>query len=81
MVLSDGWDCGDPEVLSEQMGRLARSVHKVLWLNPLAARADYRPATKGMRAVLPHIDHLVPAASVADLKGVVRLLESINTRH
>lgn len=81
MVLSDGWDCGDPEVLSEQMGRLARSVHKVLWLNPLAARADYRPATQGMRAVLPHVDHLMPAASVADLRGVVRLLEEIQSRH
>ncbi len=81
MVLSDGWDCGDPEVLSDEMGRLARSVHKVLWLNPLAARADYRPATQGMRAVLPHVDHLMPAASVADLRGVVRLLEEIHWRH
>ncbi len=78
MVLSDGWDCGDPDVLSAEIGRLSRSVHKVLWLNPLATRADYRPATRGMKAVLPHIDHLVPAASVEDLRGVVRLLESIH---
>ena len=77
MILSDGWDCGDPSLLGNEMARLARSVHKVIWLNPLAARADYRPATQGMKAVLPHIDHLLPAASVQDLRGVVRLLESI----
>lgn len=77
LILSDGWDCGDPGLLGDEMARLARSVHKVIWLNPLAARAEYQPATRGMKAVLPHIDHLLPAASVHDLAGVVRLLESI----
>lgn len=80
LILSDGWDCGDPSVLSEEMARLARSVHKVIWLNPLAAHSEYRPATRGMRAVLPHVDHLLPAASVNDLRGVVSLLDSID-RH
>ena len=78
LILSDGWDCGDPALLSEEMARLARSVHMVIWLNPLAARSEYQPATRGMRAVLPHIDHLLPAASVHDLKGVVTLLDSID---
>lgn len=77
LILSDGWDCGDPDLLSEEMARLARSVHQVIWLNPLAARESYEPATRGMRAVMPHVDHLLPAASVNDLRGVVRLLESI----
>lgn len=77
LVLSDGWDCGDPALLTEEMGRLARSVHRVYWLNPLAARADYEPATRGMRAVLPHVDELLPAASLNDLKQVVELLESV----
>ena len=77
MILSDGWDCGDPALLSDEMGRLSRSVHKVVWLNPLAARADYRPATRGMKAILPHIDTLLPAASVHDLRGVIRVLESM----
>lgn len=77
LILSDGWDCGDPVVLSLEMGRLARSVHQVVWLNPLAARSEYQPLTRGMQAVLPHIDHLVPAASVTDFAGVVRLLDSI----
>jgi uncharacterized protein with von Willebrand factor type A (vWA) domain len=80
LILSDGWDCGDPDLLSMEMGRLARSSHLVMWLNPLAARADYRPATRGMKAILPHIDYLLPAASVNDLKGVVRLLDAMNKR-
>jgi uncharacterized protein with von Willebrand factor type A (vWA) domain len=78
LILSDGWDCGDPVVLGHEMARLARSVHRIIWLNPLAARADYRPATRGMQAALPHIDHLLPAASVHDLRGVVRLLDTLN---
>lgn len=78
LILSDGWDCGDPELLASEMDRLARSVHRVIWLNPLAARVEYRPATRGMKAVLPYIDRLVPAASVTDLAGVVRLLQSID---
>jgi uncharacterized protein len=77
LILSDGWDCGDPSLLHDEMGRLARSVHQVIWLNPLAARAGYEPLTRGMQAVLPHVDHLLPAASVSDFRGVVRLLDSI----
>jgi uncharacterized protein with von Willebrand factor type A (vWA) domain len=77
LVLSDGWDCGDPHLLRLEIARLARSVSRVIWLNPLAARADYRPATQGMQAALPHIDHLLPAASVSDLRDVVRLLDSL----
>lgn len=78
MILSDGWDCGDPELLAKEMGRLSRSVHQVLWLNPLAARESYQPLTRGMQAALPHVDRLLPAASVNDFRGVVRVLDSIS---
>jgi uncharacterized protein with von Willebrand factor type A (vWA) domain len=77
LILSDGWDCGDPTVLSSEMARLSRSVHQVAWLNPLAARDGYAPLTRGMQAVIPHIDELLPAASVNDFRGVVRVLESM----
>jgi uncharacterized protein with von Willebrand factor type A (vWA) domain len=77
LILSDGWDCGDPALLGLEIARFARSVHRVIWLNPLAARSDYRPATRGMQAVLPHVDHLLPAASVMDLRDVVRLLDTM----
>lgn len=78
LVLSDGWDCGDPDLLAVEAGRLSRSVHRLIWLNPLASRADYRPETRGMRAVLPHIDHLLPAASVGDLADLVGLLDTMS---
>lgn len=77
IILSDGWDCGDPELLRREMARLARSVSRVVWLNPLAGRAGYAPETRGMRAVLPHVDDLLPAATVADLRGLVDLLETL----
>ncbi len=77
LILSDGWDCGDPTLLSSEMARLSRSVHQVVWLNPLAARAGYEPVTRGMQAAMPHIDELLPAASVNDFRGVVRVLESM----
>lgn len=76
LIVSDGWDCGPAELLHREMGRLARSVHQVIWLNPLAGRAGYAPETKGMRTAMPHIDHFIPAASVSDLAGVIKLLES-----
>ncbi len=80
LVVSDGWDRGDPDLLHDEMARLARSVHRVVWLNPLAGRAGFRPETRGMRTVLPFVDHFLSAASVADLRQVVRLLESVPAR-
>jgi uncharacterized protein with von Willebrand factor type A (vWA) domain len=77
MILSDGWDCGDVGILATEMARLARSVHQVIWLNPLAARDSYQPLTRGMQAVMPHVDQLLPAASVSDFRGVVRVLDSV----
>jgi uncharacterized protein with von Willebrand factor type A (vWA) domain len=80
LVISDGWDTGDPELLDVEMGRFARSVHRVVWLNPLAGRAGFAPETRGMRTVLRHVDDFLPAGSLADLRAVVRLLESIPSR-
>ena len=80
MIISDGWDTGEPELLAREMARLSRSVHRVIWLNPLAGRAGFAPATRGMQAALPYIDDLVAAGSLVDLHSVVRLLESIPAR-
>jgi hypothetical protein len=77
LLISDGWDTGDPELLEREMARFARSVHRVVWLNPLAGRTGYRPETRGMVAVLPYIDDFLPAASILDLRHVVQLLESV----
>ena len=80
LIISDGWDTGDPQLLSTEMARFSRSMHRVVWLNPLAGRTGYRPETRGMRAVLPHVDDFLAAATLVDLREVVRLLESLHGR-
>lgn len=80
MIISDGWDRGDPGLLSREMARFSRSVHRTIWLNPLAGRAGYAPETRGLKAALPYVDDFLPAARLVDLAGVIRLLESIPAR-
>ena len=75
VVLSDGWDRGDPDVLADEMARLRRCAHRVLWLNPLAADPRYEPLTRGMAAALPHVDHLLPGNSIASLEALASLME------
>jgi uncharacterized protein with von Willebrand factor type A (vWA) domain len=75
VVLSDGWDRGDPELLATEMARLRRSAHRLLWLNPLAADPRYEPLTRGMCAALPHVDHLLPGNSIASLEALAELME------
>ena len=75
VVLSDGWDRGEPELLAAEMARLQRCAHRVLWLNPLAADPRYEPLTRGMQAALPHVDHLLPGNSIASLQALAELME------
>jgi uncharacterized protein with von Willebrand factor type A (vWA) domain len=75
VLLSDGWDRGDPDVLAAEMARLRRCAHRVLWLNPLAADPRYEPLTRGMQAALPHVDHLLPGNSIASLEALATLME------
>jgi len=75
VVLSDGWDRGDPDLLAAEMERLGRCAHRLVWLNPLKARPDYEPLTRGMRAALPHVDLFRPGNTVASLAEVADLLE------
>ena len=80
IIVSDGWDRGEPEVLATEMARLSRTVHRVIWLNPLASRAGFAPETRGMRAALPHVDDFLAAGRLVDLVSVVELLESVPER-
>ena len=75
VVLSDGWDRGDPEQLGAEMARLRRTAHRLLWLNPLAADPRYEPLTRGMQAAMPHVDHLLPGNSIASLETLADLME------
>jgi len=76
VILSDGWDRGDPAVLDEQMTRLHRIAHKVVWVNPLKVTPGYAPLARGMAAALPHIDAFVEGHS---LDAMERLAQEINT--
>jgi uncharacterized protein with von Willebrand factor type A (vWA) domain len=75
VILSDGWDRGDPAVLAAEMARLRRSAHRLIWLNPLAANPDYEPLTRGMLAAIPHADHLLAGNSLASLHQLADILE------
>ena len=77
VVLSDGWDRGDPETLETEMARLRRSAHRLVWLNPLAAHPDFEPLTRGMRAAVPHTDALLAGNSLASLEELASTLEEI----
>ncbi len=77
LVISDGWDTGEPELLRTEMARLARSVHRVVWLSPYAGMEGFVPATRGLRAVYPFVDDFLAASNILDLAEVVRLLESV----
>jgi uncharacterized protein len=77
VILSDGWDRGDPEVLGVEIARLRRSAHRLVWLNPLAAHPEFSPLTRGMRAAIPHTDELLAGNSLASLEQLAFILEEI----
>jgi uncharacterized protein with von Willebrand factor type A (vWA) domain len=76
ILLSDGWDRGEPEELAEEMARLARTAHKIVWLNPLASDPRYEPLTRGMKAAMPHVNRLLPGNSIASLEALAELMET-----
>jgi uncharacterized protein with von Willebrand factor type A (vWA) domain len=75
VLLSDGWDRGEPDQLSAEMARLARCAHTLIWLNPLKAHRDYEPLTRGMSAALPYVDHFLAGNSIASLEELADLME------
>ena len=74
MILSDGWDRGAPDALAEQMQRLARVAHAIVWVNPLKASPGYAPLAQGMAAALPYVDEFVEGHSLAALESLVAVL-------
>ena len=82
VVVCDRWADGQSAslqagvaALGEEMARLQRCAHRVVWLNPLAADPRYEPLTRGMQAALPHVDHLIPGNSIASLEALAELME------
>ena len=74
LLISDGWDRGDPTLLREEMARLHRLCYRVIWLNPLLGSEQYQPLTRGMQAALPHIDDFLPVHNLASLEDLAQHL-------
>jgi uncharacterized protein len=77
LIVSDGWERDDPARLGEEMARLRRACHRLIWLNPLAGQPGFEPATGGLVAALPHVDAFLACGSVATLEGLGRRLGSL----
>jgi hypothetical protein len=80
VLLSDGWDRGDPAQLEQEIARLARCSHRLIWLNPLKAHPDYEPLTRGMRSALPFVDEFMAGNSLASLEELADALDRLSTR-
>ena len=74
VVFSDGWERGDAVLLGEQMARLRRLAHRVVWVNPHKGSAGYQPVQQGMAAALPHVDHFVAGHSLAAFRKVLEVI-------
>ena len=77
LIISDGWDRGDPELLARETSRLQRSCHRLIWLNPLLGSPDYQPLTQGMKAALPYVDDFLPVHNLNSLESLARHLSAL----
>lgn len=77
LIISDGWDRGDSQMLAREMARLQRSAHRLIWLNPLLGLPAYEPTQRGMAAALAYIDDFLPGCNLASLEQLAGLLSSV----
>ena len=77
MIISDGWDRGEPELLARETSRLQRSSHRLIWLNPLLGSPSYEPLTLGMQAALPFVDDFLPVHNMNSLQALADRLSDI----
>ena len=80
VILSDGWDRGDPAVLGEQMCRLQRVTYDLIWVNPLKVTPGYAPLARGMAAALPYVDHFVEGHSLAAMEELASVIAGVSSR-
>ncbi|MDQ6691581.1 MAG: VWA domain-containing protein, partial [Candidatus Dormibacteraeota bacterium] len=80
ILISDGWDRGDVGLLAQELARLRRMSHRLIWLNPLLGSAGYEPLTRGMAAALPHTDEFMAAHNLQALDDLGRKLASLDKR-
>ena len=77
MIISDGWDRGEPELLARETSRMQRSCHRLIWLNPLLGSPSYQPLTQGMQAALPYVDDFLPVHNMNSLQALADRLSDI----
>lgn len=77
LVISDGWDQGEPALLAFEMERLQKSCHRLIWLNPLLGTPGYQPLTRGLVAAMPFIDDFLPIHNLHSLEQLVKALEGL----
>ena len=77
VILSDGWDQGDADLMRSEMEQLRRRVNKIIWLNPLLGNANYQPLCKGMQTALPFLDHFLPVHNLESLAEATKLLRTL----
>lgn len=80
LIISDGWDRGDIDLLRREVARLQRSCYRLIWLNPLLGSPGYRPDQRGMVAALPFIDDFLPGRNLANLEQVAEILSSVGMK-
>ena len=78
ILISDGWDRGDPNLLRNEIARLHRSCHRLIWLNPLIGSIDYAPLTRGLQAALPFVDDFLPVRTLRDIRDLALHLGALN---
>ena len=77
IIVSDGWDRGDPALLARELARVRRSCRRLVWLNPLLGSSTYEPLTRGMQAALPLVDDFLPAHNLASFEQLAEHLRSL----
>ena len=81
VIVSDGWDRGDPALVGREMARLSRAAYAVVWVNPLKGHPAYQPLAGGMQAALPFVDRFLPGHNLASLEELADVLAGIERRH
>jgi uncharacterized protein with von Willebrand factor type A (vWA) domain len=77
LLVSDGWDRGDPHELADQVAWLQRSCRRLIWLNPLIGTVGYAPLTRGLQAALPFVDDFLPVRTLTNLRDLAAHLNAL----
>jgi uncharacterized protein with von Willebrand factor type A (vWA) domain len=79
LIISDGWDRGDAQLLAKEIARLQRAAYRLIWLNPLLGSNDYQPVQRGMATVMPCVDDFLPVHNLVSLEQLAQTLSSVAT--